>query len=619
MPSFFTFKTKIKIGLFFSVLLVGFLISSGEAKAAVPFGHVDEVTSNGYVRGWAIDPDANGWHLEIHAYFDGPAGQSQAVAGSSTNLPRCDVKYNLSINECGFGRGFEIAIPAHLKDGKTHTVYVYALNVRFDDYQGFVPDQPAGLLIGSPKSFKLGSSDTRHDTGTWVSHNGTVYLIGTEKRFPFPSAEVFFSWGGDFAKVVPASAGDLTLPIGPLMQVGNRKPIGHVDLFNSTSGTIEGWALDPDRQLQSVDIHVYFDAPAALGRTAYLGLASNYRPDVNSATGYSGDHGFQFFVPPAYRDGLSHKAYVYAIDRNDTSGTANVLLPGSPVTFSTTQVEKPVINYFFATPYNAESGQAVTLTWSTKNAAYVTLAPGVHLNLSTTGSVTVYPTAKTTFTLTAYNSRGEVAVETEQVLVMTEAYKRDLQRTDDLFSIILGLSEYYEAKQFLPNSLAEMVPAYLTSIPTPPTASQNCTADQNKYGYEKLSQTKFAVTFCFEEEYSEEFKAGPNRFEYDFQEAVTTSRDAQRLASVRQIMTGLELYYNDFGNYPTSLSLLTPTYLYTVPSAPTPADGSCTATNNQFAYQQLSGGQNYSLSFCLGTSTGGFTSGVHLSGPSGIQ
>jgi hypothetical protein len=91
------------------------------------------------------------------------------------------------------------------------------------------------------------------------------------------------------------------------------------------------------------------------------------------------------------------------------------------------------------------------------------------------------------------------------------------------------------------------------------------------------------------------------------------SRDALRVAEVRQIATAAELYYNDRGQYPTSLNDLTPDYLNTIPTAPTPAEPGCTEEENSYSYRALST-QEYEISFCLGGATGEFDAGVNTYG-----
>lgn len=124
------------------------------------------------------------------------------------------------------------------------------------------------------------------------------------------------------------------------------------------------------------------------------------------------------------------------------------------------------------------------------------------------------------------------------------------------------------------------------------------------------------------------------------------SRDARRLSDVRQIMTALEIYYNDNGAYPdeggaANSPLPTSTgptgsattewqdFLAAWPVAPSPEDGTCTAANNLYVY---SGRNNdgtddangldpvsYRVDFCIGANTGGYTAGVNYASPTGIK
>ncbi len=102
------------------------------------------------------------------------------------------------------------------------------------------------------------------------------------------------------------------------------------------------------------------------------------------------------------------------------------------------------------------------------------------------------------------------------------------------------------------------------------------------------------------------------------------SREAKRLADVRQFATALELYYNDFNSYPTLTlaATLVPTYIGSIPSAPTPADSPC-AANNSYTYAGSTYNniaQTYTLTFCLGGSgAGGYGYGPHTLTQGGIQ
>jgi prepilin-type N-terminal cleavage/methylation domain-containing protein len=127
------------------------------------------------------------------------------------------------------------------------------------------------------------------------------------------------------------------------------------------------------------------------------------------------------------------------------------------------------------------------------------------------------------------------------------------------------------------------------------------------------------------------------------------SRDATRLADVNELASALELFYNDASAYPTgtnyvgttgeptasqifgfdgqllatspqgSVITMTPTYIGVIPTAPTPFDGSCTGANNPFLYEASTAGNTYTLQFCLGAATGGYSAGPHNLTPAGIQ
>lgn len=103
----------------------------------------------------------------------------------------------------------------------------------------------------------------------------------------------------------------------------------------------------------------------------------------------------------------------------------------------------------------------------------------------------------------------------------------------------------------------------------------------------------------------------------------TTSRDATRVADVNELSTALELYNIDYKTYPASMDKLIPDYLQAIPTAPTPADGSCTADQNNYQYVATpdKGGiiSTYSINFCLGGGFSNYSAGTHTTGPNGID
>lgn len=111
------------------------------------------------------------------------------------------------------------------------------------------------------------------------------------------------------------------------------------------------------------------------------------------------------------------------------------------------------------------------------------------------------------------------------------------------------------------------------------------------------------------------------------------SRDAKRVADVKQVQTALELYFADSNGYPAtpatalggaSAQALSAggftasgaasgtTYMGQVPSNPGPGGTS-------YTYTQTSAGVSYTLTFTLEGTTGGLSSGAHTATPAGIE
>ena len=117
------------------------------------------------------------------------------------------------------------------------------------------------------------------------------------------------------------------------------------------------------------------------------------------------------------------------------------------------------------------------------------------------------------------------------------------------------------------------------------------------------------------------------------------SRDAKRVADVKQMQTALEIYYNDCGGYvtmaPGDASGMTAVgacngvtfgdFMALVPENPAPNDdGSCTA-DTEYQYASCTGGTcdgsgnaSYIITYCLGADTGNLDAGPHNATPAGM-
>jgi hypothetical protein len=402
---------KIRI-LFFAAVFVGsamfFLNQADTAKAAAPIGHFDGFVTDGFmdgiVSGWALRTDlthsTSESHIIVHVYVDGPAGKGELVRAGVASVRRVDVN---QVTGYAGDHGFQVDMPAKFKDGKSHSVYVYAI--------GGTGSSNA-LLPGSPKNFRTATSTTRHPTGSLVLYEGVVYYMNADVRNPFPSAAVFNSYGYNFSQVVQANNGDLMMPVGTAMPLkGNsigKNPIGSFDRINN--GYIEGWALDPDNASAAVRVEAYFDAPAGSPVTSIMGYADRMRQDVNNVTGYSGNHGFSLTIPDSMKDGNTHAVYVYAVD---TSGT-KVELPGSSITFNW-PVAAALNVSFTSEATSINSGGMTVLHWQVYP-TQATVGISDFGPVGSSGSQLITPQNTTTYTLSAFYN-GQTVTKSVTVYV----------------------------------------------------------------------------------------------------------------------------------------------------------------------------------------------------------
>lgn len=105
-------------------------------------------------------------------------------------------------------------------------------------------------------------------------------------------------------------------------------------------------------------------------------------------------------------------------------------------------------------------------------------------------------------------------------------------------------------------------------------------------------------------------------------------RDGKRIGDLNQFAKALELFFDDYKGFPTSVAGgvaltttnvpgIVPKYLSQMPQAPTPQDGSCLPAENTYTYFGSSYSGNgysnaYTVTFCLGAGiSSGMTAGPH--------
>ncbi|PKM91449.1 hypothetical protein CVU82_02535 [Candidatus Falkowbacteria bacterium HGW-Falkowbacteria-1] len=109
------------------------------------------------------------------------------------------------------------------------------------------------------------------------------------------------------------------------------------------------------------------------------------------------------------------------------------------------------------------------------------------------------------------------------------------------------------------------------------------------------------------------------------QQARSRARDSSRVADMKQVQTALELFFNEQGRYPTeeewgsgSISGDFENFMNIIPTAPTPADGTCDSDENSFYYTPSEDYSAYTISFCLGKSISNLENGLKCLTPGGI-
>jgi hypothetical protein len=167
-----------------------------------------------------------------------------------------------------------------------------------------------------------------------LGNNGQAGAANTGLPWYFAGVQIRTdTWPGAIGGVTPP-------PPPPPPPPANQTPVGAFDEIRLSDGVIRGWSYDPNTSSSSNNVHIYIDGPAGGGGTLLSGFATNVlRSDVNSSFGITGNHGFEYIIPAAYRNGVSHSIYVYGIDTSNAAISA--LLTGSPKSFTLSVTPPP--------------------------------------------------------------------------------------------------------------------------------------------------------------------------------------------------------------------------------------------------------------------------------------
>lgn len=107
---------------------------------AAPRGYLDTADCT-QIAGWAQDQDKPTASIDVHLYFDGPAGTSTTARALTADGTRQDLCK--AIGSCD--HGFAIPPPRALRDNKPHQVYAYGINTNSSGNNPLLTNAPKTL------------------------------------------------------------------------------------------------------------------------------------------------------------------------------------------------------------------------------------------------------------------------------------------------------------------------------------------------------------------------------------------------------------------------------------------------------------------------------------------
>ncbi len=320
------------------------------------------------IGGWAVDNDTPNQAVTIQVYMDGPAGSGALIATVQANLNRSDVG----------NHAFNIQpIPAQLRDGHAHRVYVYMLDTgsgakflltngvrdipvcsappsnhppigSFDaatcDIIGgwaFDQDEPSKSIVveiyaNGPQGigtriFSGPTTGLRSDVNSQYGITGNHgFTISTPQSLKDGNTHEIWVYAQDSTTNVNTLFDNRKiLNTTSCVPPTNHAPTGVLDVANCD--IIGGWAVDMDTPTTGILVDLYYDGPAGSGTFLATVPSNTLRTDVNAQFGITGNHGFTFSTPAVIKDTRSHTIYAYAID-SDPSHSLNFHLINSPKT-----------------------------------------------------------------------------------------------------------------------------------------------------------------------------------------------------------------------------------------------------------------------------------------------
>lgn len=287
-----------------------------------PIGNFDTANCDS-ITGWVLDQDELGRALDIHVYRDGQAGSGGVFLGSyTTDVLRPDVNrlYGATGNH-----GFNIPTPESVRDGRSHTVFVYAINP--------VSGKNNPLLTGSPKTI----SCPLPPPVLVCSPGAQAVSVGQTASFTASGGLDSYTWSAPGA-VVSSGAGALFTT--SYAQAGNKQvtvssgdqravctvtvavvpPVGVCKL--EVTKVVNKTRAAPGDQL-SYDITVKNTGTAACGGVTGVKVVDEYDPLIIFIS--------ESHAPSVVRGYVGDGSPFHNVSKRVLTWNANVLQPGQSV------------------------------------------------------------------------------------------------------------------------------------------------------------------------------------------------------------------------------------------------------------------------------------------------
>ncbi|MBI3332439.1 DUF11 domain-containing protein, partial [Candidatus Peregrinibacteria bacterium] len=349
----------------------------------IPTGSID-VGNCQEIAGWTCDQDVPNNPLDVHFYVNASAYNGGTIIGNTlANLPR-----EPQVGQtCGgnSAHGFSFPIPANLKDGQNHTIFVHPINQPSGDNPHLNPpitiNCPApgttvtvekvlagGALTVTPNQPAIYEIRVRN-TGTIAAQNvvvienipqhmnfvadvgGTNCSINASNQVQCPGVTLNPGETKLYQlKLMPTATAPCGQTIRNQVDVqssnapfvwddfsatvqcapSNQPPIGHLD--GSNCEVLIGWACDADNFAGPIDVHLY-NGPAGQGGQIVGSITANAPREaaVGQQCGGNVNHGFNFPVPASLKDGQPHQIFAYAIN---TPAGSNPPIGNVPLTIT---------------------------------------------------------------------------------------------------------------------------------------------------------------------------------------------------------------------------------------------------------------------------------------------